>query len=108
MNKLELRNRILFCNSRLLIINNIMGKINVRAFALGLGISWGVYMIFIGWLAPLGWGTEFVSIISTLYIGFSPGFVGGLIGGLWGFLDGAIGGFIIAFIYNFFVGRKEK
>ncbi len=85
-----------------------MGKMNIKAFTLGLGISWGVYMIFIGWLAPFGWGTEFVSIISTLYIGFAPGFVGGLIGGAWGFLDGAIGGFIIASVYNFIVKNQEK
>ena len=82
-------------------------KINVKSFTLALGLSIGVYMLFLGWVSAFGWGTKIVEVISSLYIGFTPGFIGGIIGGLWGFVDGAIGGFLIAVIYNAFVKTKD-
>jgi len=84
-----------------------MQKLNVKSFALAWGISFGIYFIFIGWVAALGWGDKIVELISSFYIGYAPTFLGGIIGGVWAFFDGLIGGAIIAFVYNAFIGKKE-
>ena len=79
-----------------------MAKLDVKAAALGLGVSWGACMLLLGWVAAFGWGATFVNVMASLYIGFVPGFLGGIIGGAWGFVDGAVGGAIIAYFYNLF------
>jgi len=83
-----------------------MQKINIKAFTLSFGASWGIYMVILGWASYFGWGNQFVDILSSIYVGFSTGFIGGIIGGVWGFIDGAIGGFIFAFIYNLIIDNR--
>ncbi len=83
-----------------------MEKLNVKALAVGLGVSWAVCMLFVGWVSIFGWGTKFVEMMSSVYIGFTPTFLGGIIGAVWGFIDGAIGGAIIAFVYNAIAKKK--
>ncbi|VVB85336.1 Uncharacterised protein [uncultured archaeon] len=63
-------------------------------------------MLFVGWASIFGWGTKFVDVMSSVYIGFTPSFLGGIIGAVEGFFDGAIGGAIIAFVYNAVAERK--
>lgn len=82
-----------------------MKKLSMKGMALGLGLTWGIYMLCLGWVAPTGWGQGWVDGLSSLYLGFAPGFVGGIIGGLWGFLDGAVGGILLAYFYNMFAGE---
>jgi hypothetical protein len=77
-----------------------MGKLNVKALAIALGVAWAFMMLSVGWASIFGWGAKFVEMMASVYIGFSPTFWGGLIGAVWGFVDGAIGGVIIALIYN--------
>lgn len=83
-----------------------MDKLNIKALAIGLGVSWGIAMLFVGWASIFGWGTKFVEIMASVYFGFTPSFSGGIIGAIWGFFDGAIGGAIIALVYNAVVERK--
>ena len=83
-----------------------MEKLNIKALAVGLGVSWAVCMLFLGWVSIFGWGTKFVEMMSSVYIGFTPTFLGGIIGAVWGFIDGAIGGAIIAFVYNAIAKKK--
>jgi hypothetical protein len=77
-----------------------MAKLNVKAFTLACGATWGIFMVVIGWGGIIGWGTSIVDLLSSLYIGLAPTFLGGIIGGLWGFLDGAIGGLVFTLLYN--------
>lgn len=49
-----------------------------------------------------GWGSGFVEVMSSMYIGYEASLVGGLIGAAWGFVDGAIAGLLISLLYNFF------
>lgn len=89
--------------------NAMCCKINLKAFALSLGIVWGVGMFLTGILAMLcGFGTAFVDLFATVYVGFAATFVGSLIGGFWGFVDAAIGGFIFGWLYNRFAVKKEE
>ena len=83
-----------------------MEKLNAKALAIGVGISWGLCMLFLGWLSIFGWGRKLVEIISSVYIGFKPTLLGSIIGAIWGFIDGVIGGALIAIIYNFVVRKR--
>ncbi len=83
-----------------------MEQLNVKALAIGIGATWGLGMLFVGWASIFGLGTKIVEVMSSLYIGFAPSFLGGIAGAIWGFFDGAVGGAIIAFIYNIVAERK--
>ena len=83
-----------------------MQKINVWKFALAWGISFGVYLMVLGWFAAFGWGTKIVDMVSSLYIGYAPSFLGGVIGGIWAFVDWTIGVAIVGWIYNALIGKN--
>lgn len=59
-----------------------MEKLNVKALAFGLGVSWAVCMLFVGWVSIFGWGTKFIEVMSSVYTGFTPTFLGGIIGAI--------------------------
>lgn len=81
-------------------------KLNPKKLAIAGGITWALYVLFIGWVAALGWGNhDLVHAMSGLYIGFKATFLGGIIGGLWGLVDGLIGGYLVAFFYNQIAGK---
>lgn len=46
------------------------------------------------------WGTAFVELLSSLYIGYKATFLGSIIGATWGFIDAGIGGAIVGWLYN--------
>lgn len=77
-----------------------MKKIDVKAFSLSVGLSFGLFTMMLGWISYWGWGDKVVEIIGSAYIGYDSTFIGGIIGGLWGFVDLAIGAAIVAFLYN--------
>jgi len=77
-------------------------KISSIGLALGVGIYWGLSMVVAGWASMFDWGNGFVSVMSSLYIGYEPSFIGAVIGGIWGFFDGFIAGGVVAFFYNAF------
>jgi len=80
-----------------------MAELDIRAFAISLGILWGCAVFLLGILSRFfDWGTKLVETFASLYIGYKPTILGSLIGAVWGFADGAIGGILIAWLYNFF------
>jgi len=85
-----------------------MHKLNIKAFTLSFGITWGLSMLFLAWVSSFGWGIRDVSVIADLYLGYKPTFLGGIIGGLWGFVDGSIGGFIFSYFYNVFLSKFKN
>ncbi|PSP80500.1 membrane-associated protein [Halobacteriales archaeon QS_1_68_20] len=82
-----------------------MSKLSIKGFAVGFGIMWAIYMLFMGWAAMFGHGEAFVDLFSSHYPGFAPSLVGGVAGAVAGFVDGAITGGVIAFVYNLVVTR---
>lgn len=76
-------------------------RLRVLAFGIAFGITWalGVFLVGLGamWF---GWGNEFISLLSSLYIGYEPTLVGSIIGGILAFIDAFIGGIVFAWIYN--------
>ncbi len=85
-----------------------MQKIHVVKFALAWGISFGLYLMVLGWFASFGWGTKIVDVVSSLYIGYAPTFLGGIIGGIYAFADWFIGILIVGWIYNRLIADKSS
>lgn len=78
-----------------------MAKLDVKAFGMALGITWGAAMFGLGVIDIFtAWGDVFGAIMSTVYIGYTPTFLGSIIGGVWGFCDAGIGGLVVAWLYN--------
>jgi len=85
-----------------------MNKLNIKAFTLSCGITWGLAMLFLAWVSSFGWGIRDVTVIADLYLGYGPTFLGGIVGALWGFVDGAIGGFLLSYFYNIFLKKFKN
>ncbi len=85
-----------------------MKKIDPKALAVSLGLTWSMVILLAGWVSAIGWCVQFVEVMGSVYIGYKPGFVGGIIGAVWAFFDGAIGGLVIALIYNAVTRAESK
>ena len=78
-----------------------MGKLDVKAVGISVGIIWSLSVLILGLMAMwFGWGMAVAEILSSMYIGYEPTILGCVIGGLWGFADACIGGLVAAWLYN--------
>lgn len=81
-------------------------KLNVTAFALAVGIWWGVGLFLATWwLIAFGESTNAVPLLEQFYFGYAITPTGSLIGLSSGFICGAVCGAILAWLYNFLVDR---
>ena len=81
-------------------------SLGVVSLGLAVGISWALGVFLLGLAAGvLDWGVPAVTVLSSVYLGYSPSFVGSIAGAVWGFVDGFIGGVVIAWLYNRFASR---
>lgn len=85
---------------------NMKEKLDPWALGVAVGVVWVIYIAFLGVTANFGWGGEWLSLLSQVYIGYSKEAIGILIGCVWAFIDGLIGGALLATFYNLF--RKFK
>lgn len=80
-----------------------MGRLNAKALGLSLGIIWGLGAFLLAILSlAFNWGTKFVELLSSMYIGYDSTIRGSLIGAAWGFVDAGIAGVLTAWLYNKF------
>jgi hypothetical protein len=78
-------------------------------FGLALGITYGLFMMVLAWVATwFGWGSSVVDQYSAILSGYDASFVGGLIGFLWGLLKGFVFGFVLIMIYHLICCCKKK
>jgi hypothetical protein len=76
-------------------------KLELKAFALTVGLIWGLGLFFLTWwIIAFEGATKEVTFIGLIYRGYSISPVGSLIGLVWAFFDGLIGGAIFAWLYN--------
>lgn len=76
-------------------------RINIKAFAISVGIWWGIGLFALTWwMIFLQGSTGDPTLIGRVYKGYSVSPIGSLIGLLWGFFDGLIGGAVLAWLYN--------
>ncbi len=84
-------------------------KLDVKAMALTIGLSWGAAMLLTGvaYVISEGYGELFLDVMASVYPGYdaTSNFGDVIVGTLYGLLDGAAGGAVIAWLYNRFAGR---
>jgi len=84
-------------------------QLNIKAFALACGITWGVGLFLLTWwLIATGGPTGEETIIGRVYLGYRVSPLGSLIGLVWAFVDGLIGGAVLAWIYNLVAARSPQ
>ncbi len=82
-----------------------MAKQKLSPLALGLsaGILWGLSTLIMGLMVHyFAFGTEYVTALGNIYVGYGESLQGSIIGGAMGFVHGLVYGALIAWIYNFF------
>ncbi len=85
-----------------------MARLRAVPMALAMGLCWGLGIMLMGWLSATGWGSRFVGVFSSVYVGYASTFLGGLIGGLWAFGDAFLCGLVLVACYNAFAGEKRS
>lgn len=76
-------------------------KFHIGAFALAMGMLWGIAVFIAGILSWLtGFGDHFVKTVGSLYIGYDQTWWGAVAGFCWAFLDGLVAGALFAWMYN--------
>lgn len=83
-------------------------KLHALGFGFALGILGGISMFIIGLFAMGGYGASYVTMVSSIYVGFGPTILGSVIGAIWGFLDCFVFGVIFAALYNCFVCKCHR
>jgi hypothetical protein len=84
-------------------------KLNVKAFALSIGLFTGFGIFFLTWWVILFEGVTYQpTVIGLVYRGFCISPLGSVIGLIWGFFDGLIGGAIFAWFYNLLSSKMGK
>ena len=75
--------------------------INASALGVAGGIIWGLAMFISTILAMYtGYATSFLSMMESVYPGYSISWAGCFIGAIYGFIDLFIGLSLIAWLYN--------
>lgn len=84
-------------------------KLNIKAFALTVGLLWGLGVFFLTWwLIAFEGPSDNQYLINHIYRGYRMTPVGSLIGLTYGFFDGLFGGAIFAWLYNSLSSRFSK
>lgn len=83
-------------------------KLNVKAFALAMGLIWGFGLFALTWWIILFDGvTGEVTLIGRVYRGYTITPIGSVIGLAYGFLDALVGGAVFAWLYNRLAMHKD-
>ena len=81
-------------------------RLNVKAFAITCGLTWGVGLFLMTWwIIAMEGVTGDNTFICRVYRGYHIGPAGSVIGLAWGLVDGAICGAIFAWLYNLLAAR---
>jgi len=80
-----------------------MNRLNPTALGLSMAIFLAVSCFILVILSTyIGYATEIVELMGTVYIGVESSLVGAFFVLPWAFVDGFIGGFLIAWLHNRF------
>jgi len=78
-------------------------KLNVKAFGLSAGITWGLAILLTTFFfLIMGYEGKTLLKISKIYFGYSVTWYGAFIGFVWGFVDAFIVGAFFSWLYNKF------
>lgn len=83
------------------------GRLHVLGFGVACGVVWALSLFITAILSHLnGYGSGFISGLSSVYMGYAPTFMGAVMGAIWGFFDMLIAGIVLAVVYNIFIKCK--
>ena len=83
-----------------------MAELDIKGLGLAIGGTWAICTLFLGLAAWLfSYGTDWVSLLSNVYVGYDATLGGSILGAIYGFIDGFIGGVLIAWLYNKFASN---
>ncbi len=83
-------------------------KLNIKAFALTLGLFWGLGLFFLTWwIIAFDGASKELTLIGHVYRGYTVSPIGSVIGLIYAFFDGWIGGAVFAWLYNKLAVGKE-
>jgi hypothetical protein len=77
-----------------------MGKLNVKAFGLALGIVWGGLVFILGILNILFWNNFLFRLMPLAYLSCRSTVLGNIISAAWAFIYASLFGYLIAWLYN--------
>ena len=81
-------------------------KLNIKAFAIAVGLFWGLCLFLCTWwIIFLDGATGHATMLSAVYRGYNISPAGSFIGLVWGLADGLVGGAIFAWLYNCLLDR---
>ena len=81
-------------------------KLHVTAFAVAVGVVWGIGVFLITWWVILFEGqTGATTFLGQVYRGYNISALGSVIGLAWAAVDGLIAGAIFAWVYNCVAAR---
>jgi len=84
-------------------------KLNIKAFAIAVGLFWGLLLFMCTWwIIFFDGATAQTTMIGAVYRGYNISPTGSVIGLVWGLVDGMIGGAIFAWLYNRLVDRFQS
>jgi hypothetical protein len=88
--------------------NQKHAPLHLKSFALAAGVSWavGLFLLAVG-VIMFNWGTLWMQLLQSTYMGYDTTPMGILAGMIWGFLDMAIGAAIFVWLYNWFLDREN-
>ncbi|MBS0290652.1 MAG: bacteriophage holin [Proteobacteria bacterium] len=82
------------------------GRLSACALGTSLGVLSGVFILILGLMAHFfQYGSAWVNMASSVYLGFAATPQGIIIGIIWAFVEGFVFGYLLAWIYNF-VAKK--
>lgn len=84
----------------------VKSKLSVCGFSIATGLTSGLSVFILGLLAAhLNVGAPYVTLLGSVYKGYTATYQGSLIGAAWALGMGLVSGFIFSLIYNLIVRK---
>ena len=81
-------------------------KLDTKAAGLAFGLLWGIGVLIGTWCTMLfNFPSEWVSFLSSFYLGMELSIIGGIIGGLWVFLRDIL---VVSFLHGYIINLPVK
>lgn len=85
-------------------------KLHALSFGFAFGVIGAIWMFILGLFAMKGYGVAYVTLLSSVYPGYSPSILGSVLGAVWGFIGSFVFATLVAALYNCFLckcGKKD-
>jgi hypothetical protein len=77
-----------------------MEKVDPLSWSLAIGAVWGVMCSAMAIVALTGYGSAFMELFGSIYIGYQAGIIGAVLGLVYGFIDMFVMTYVIILLHN--------